>query len=518
MRNLNSFQFKLERGSLSGGSGKELDYPHVARTGFIPISDFYRLEISEGLDSAVFIYDPNYNRITSSTWLDKRYYTCEEIDAADGRIINVSADISNQMYLRFIFRLPNSSDPSNPIDISFVANNTKYISVKEYRLNELSNCSINYFYLENGSIRRIDGRQYDAETVYRTKLIPADYFGSIRVMYTSQLYCLAVFAYNENKVRINSTNWYQNTGLFDIYLISELLEIDIDEIKYLRFIFRNDASTEFDVDDLKTNIKYLSCLNINRLRQGSTLSGKRISIYGDSISTFKGYIPEGNATYYTGGNAGLYSVYQTWWKKTIDALGMELLINNSWSGRAVSSCRDQSTGHTTDAGYKEANVLQLKNGDILPEVIIVTLGINDFNDDVELGTYDGSTPLPTNPEKFLDAYAMMLNLIMTNFPLADVYVCTLMQCERNGAAGFPETNAKGDSIGQWNDGIRKLAHAFGCKIINHDMCGITYYNLSTYMGDYQSSTGAGLHPNADGHSLIANSTIHDMDNAIRIRF
>jgi hypothetical protein len=114
---------------------------------------------------------------------------------------------------------------------------------------------------------------------------------------------------------------------------------------------------------------------------------------------------------------------------------------------------------------------------------------------------------------------MMLNNIMTNFPLAEVYCCTLMPCESNNSVvGFPEINTQGESLIEWNEAIRKLAHAFGAKILDHDVCGLTYYNLSTYMGDYSSSTHKGLHPNAAGHSLIANQTIHDMDNAIRTRF
>lgn len=110
----------------------------------------------------------------------------------------------------------------------------------------------------------------------------------------------------------------------------------------------------------------------------------------------------------------------------------------------------------------------------------------------------------------------MLNLIMTNFPLAKVYCCTLMQCERTGTTGFPEINGNGDSIIEWNEAIVKLARAFGADILKHDCCGLTYYNMATYMGDY--SSGQGLHPNALGHSLIANKTIEQLDNTVRIRF
>jgi lysophospholipase L1-like esterase len=249
----------------------------------------------------------------------------------------------------------------------------------------------------------------------------------------------------------------------------------------------------------------------------SVFSGKKLAIYGDSISTFAGYIPAGNATYYTGTNADVATVDDTWWKKVVDALGLDLLVNNSWSGRAVSSIRDSQSGHTTDAGYKQANI-DVLGSEGTPEIIIIKLGINDFNQGALLGDYDGSTTLPSDPTKFTDAYAMMLDRIMTTYPLAKVYCCTLMQCERTGSTGFPETNSNGDSLIDWNEAIRKLAEAFGCEVLNHASCGITYYNLSEYTGDYDSGTGKGLHPNADGMSLIANQTIHEMDNTIRTRY
>lgn len=249
----------------------------------------------------------------------------------------------------------------------------------------------------------------------------------------------------------------------------------------------------------------------------SIKKGKKLSIYGDSITTYAGWIPTGNASYYNGNNAGISNVNQTWWKETIDALGYDLLINNSWSGRAVSSVRDTQSGHTTDAGYKQENIDVLgDNG--TPDEIIIKLGINDFNSGCELGDYDGSTVLPNDPTKFTDAYAIMLDRILTTYPQAKVYCCTLMQCERSGSTGFPEINSRGDSLLEWNEAIKKLALAFGCSIIDHASCGITYYNLSTYMGDYDSQTGKGLHPNASGMALIANNTINQLDNAVRKRY
>ena len=257
---------------------------------------------------------------------------------------------------------------------------------------------------------------------------------------------------------------------------------------------------------------------ISSWRGGSVLSTKKVSFFGDSITTFVGWIPSGNATWYTGNNAGVSTVYDTWFKKVIDALGLDLVVNNSWSGRAVSNVRDEESAHQTDAAYKLANAEALATDDDNPEIIIIKLGINDFNHDAPLGSYDGTSALPDDPTYFTNAYAMMLDNVMTLYPQARVYCCTLMQCERSGSTGFPEINGNGDSLGTWNQAIVKLAHAFGAEVIDHDVCGITYYNLSDYMGDYSSGQGTGLHPNAAGMTLIANKTIDKMDPGIRFRY
>lgn len=276
-------------------------------------------------------------------------------------------------------------------------------------------------------------------------------------------------------------------------------------------IFTTSATNSLGID------VYGQALRITNNPQ-SIYKGKKLSIYGDSISTFAGWIPQGNAVYYTGSNCDMFYVDDTWWMKTIKALQFDLLVNNSWSGRAVSSVRDGSSAHATDAGYKQANIDQLQSGNVLPEVIIIKLGINDFNNECPLGTYDGKTAVPTDPTTFSDAYAIMLDRIMSTYPLADVYCCTLMSCEKNGAVGFPETNGNGNTIDEFNEVIKNLASAFGAKVLNHHTCGITYYNLETYMGDYVSSSSTGLHPNPKGHSLIANATINEMDNAVRTRY
>ena len=232
----------------------------------------------------------------------------------------------------------------------------------------------------------------------------------------------------------------------------------------------------------------------------SVYSNKSVSVLGDSISTFNGYIPDGNETYYPYGD--VLAVTDTWWKKLIDALCLELNVNNSWSGSRVTT-----TNGDASAGCGDRCEALGTN----PDVIIVWMGINDFNNEVALGTYDGKTALPNTTTTFREAYAIMLNKILTAYPTAEVWVCTLIQCERNGDSGFPEINGNGVALTDFNKAIVDLADAFGVKVLDHNKCGLTYQNMPTYNPN-------NLHPNKYGHSLIANNDIRQMDNAVRVRY
>lgn len=232
----------------------------------------------------------------------------------------------------------------------------------------------------------------------------------------------------------------------------------------------------------------------------SVYNGKTLSILGDSISTFSGYIPSGNASYYPSGT--VQAVTDTWWKKLIDALGMTLNVNNSWSGsRVTTTYGDTSAGCMT----------RCQNLGTTPDVIIVWMGINDFNNEVALGSYDGKSAIPETTTTFREAYAIMLNKILTAYPSAEVWICTLPQCERNSSSGFPEINGNGVALADFNEAILDLANAFGVKVLDHNKCGLTYQNMPVFNPD-------NLHPNIYGHSLIANNDIRQMDNVVRQRY
>ena len=65
---------------------------------------------------------------------------------------------------------------------------------------------------------------------------------------------------------------------------------------------------------------------------------KNVLIFGDSYSTFEGYIPNGFAVYYSktgSGETDVRNVEETWWYPLIKETDSRLIQNNSWSGSTI---------------------------------------------------------------------------------------------------------------------------------------------------------------------------------------
>ncbi|MCQ2513119.1 MAG: GDSL-type esterase/lipase family protein, partial [Lachnospiraceae bacterium] len=240
--------------------------------------------------------------------------------------------------------------------------------------------------------------------------------------------------------------------------------------------------------------------------------GKYVSFYGDSISTYIGYVPTGDgyATYYTGTNCGVSSVDETWWMRLINETGMKLCANVSISG---SCC---STGARQDrvSGCKQERIDKLAKSDgTKPDVIIVYLGTNDYLSAVGKGTFDGSGSFPSgDPATFREAYSVMISRIQQTYPMAEIHCCTLQHTASKSTDFRPvDYNENNEMKKDWNEVIRELANLFHCHIIDFEKCGINASNIPFYTGDDavdedgvsgEGSTGRGLHPNAEGHRLM----------------
>ena len=205
------------------------------------------------------------------------------------------------------------------------------------------------------------------------------------------------------------------------------------------------------------------------------LSGKGISILGDSISTYQGWSNNtsynttigSNAVYYTGSRDNFTNVNETWWMQTITRSGLQLVVNNSWSGDEV-----------TDRGVDRAQQLH-NNDDVEPDIIAVYLGINDFR-------------RAKTASEFAIKYDEMISGMLRRYVGKDVYLFTLVY-----TTNLEKSGINPDDVVQFNQVIVDTASKYGCTVVDlYNDTGINKTNLSTYMGD------GNLHPNYLGMDQI----------------
>ncbi len=133
---------------------------------------------------------------------------------------------------------------------------------------------------------------------------------------------------------------------------------------------------------------------------------KKISIMGDSYSTFKGYIPDGFSHYYpTTNRNNLYSVDQTWWHILCSGTKYELEINNSWSGSTISRTGWNGYDSSTKPFISTTRIKGL--GD--PDIILIFGGTNDAWIPAPLGDYKYSRWTDSDLRNLRPALAYLLS-------------------------------------------------------------------------------------------------------------
>jgi len=224
-------------------------------------------------------------------------------------------------------------------------------------------------------------------------------------------------------------------------------------------------------------------VNDPRLAQTSpsrVLRGKKASILGDSISTYKGHSnnPDYNTT--LGQNGSTYpnqkaavGFMETWWMQVIRDCGMELLVNNSRSGdelnpnetpgKGLERCVQLHSDTGADAGEK-------------PDIIFIYFGTNDA--------------AHTGTGLFRSYYSRLMEKLTAAYPDAEIFYFTLLP--------------RSQFTDSYNDVIRELVwdsdnEKFHLVDLYRDT-GITQQNLALYTYD-------NLHPNATGMDAIADAVM-----------
>lgn len=247
------------------------------------------------------------------------------------------------------------------------------------------------------------------------------------------------------------------------------------------------------------------------------LSGKNLSILGDSISTYEGYSNDAtntndtigdNAIYYMSGDNIITTVDKTWWKKVAIDTGMNILVNNSYSGSKVYE-EAESAGYKTRTENLHDNTGD--NDGTEPDLIAIYIGINDFDNGVELGEYsidiynkliinnmDGTFAYNA-PTNFTEAYIVMIHKIINRYKNADIFCFTFVP---NGV------NKDYVLLEKYNDAIRKIAKQYNIDIVDlYNDSGINTSNYNSFNGDLN-----GLHPNVEGMDAIAKTFEEKMMN------
>ena len=231
----------------------------------------------------------------------------------------------------------------------------------------------------------------------------------------------------------------------------------------------------------------------------SKLAGKKVSIIGDSISTYDGYIPSGYKTAYPMGDVN--SVEKTWWWKLLKLSGMELLVNASWSGSVVGgNTKSTNPGWEAWAACSDRRISDIKKGSEMPDFIFCFISTNDWSVGREIGTFNSSEEVDTTSTEITiisKAYALMLYKLRVAYPNAKIYCITAIEGRHaNDDTTFPIVNSAGETIYELNEAVTKVARIFGARIIDLQNCGIHFWNVSDYTVD-------GMHPNNAGTTLIS---------------
>ncbi len=203
------------------------------------------------------------------------------------------------------------------------------------------------------------------------------------------------------------------------------------------------------------------------------LKGKKLSILGDSVSTYYGFSNNRevndetaiNPCFYT---RRLFPWEETYWGILIKELSLTLCVNNSWSGGNLSG-RDNP-----HSGVSRASNLSTDQGEC-PDIIIVFMGLNDLGRRVSEDT-------------FYADYLTALSIIKDKYPSARV--CCVNMPDRD-AGILVQTRL-------YNEKIKKAVETAGDNFFISDLFNSKFSNEVFYQ-----NTLDGLHPDQDGMRMIA---------------
>jgi lysophospholipase L1-like esterase len=202
-------------------------------------------------------------------------------------------------------------------------------------------------------------------------------------------------------------------------------------------------------------------------------TGKKFSILGDSISTFKGVTVDDPNTFYGSvmcQKGGLTGAQDTWWMQVITALGGVLERDNAYSGSCITDGYGLGRGACTEERTSALGS---------PDVILIFMGGNDMGFQV--------------PEtEFRQAYPLLLSRLKKAYPQAEIWCATLI----NGKKVLPDEpyfmgSDPATALEPFSSIIRQAVAEAGVHLVDLAQSGLRYDTID------------GCHPTRSGMEQLA---------------
>ena len=236
--------------------------------------------------------------------------------------------------------------------------------------------------------------------------------------------------------------------------------------------------------------------------------GLKISVLGDSISSYSGH-SAGNAYY---SSSKIPSVNSMWWRQVCKITGAEKLVVDAYASSccavASASWTSSITPAVDDSRCRALHTGSTASGNrVDPDIILIALGLNDFQANVPLGSWDGHEALSSSDTAtWRGAYANMLLKIHTEYPNALVF-CLSPWFFVRGSSSVVNVNSGGNTYQDFEDAMKEVCNILGGIYIDCSNFGFTRQNYSaqSFAFDDNASDGSLFHPNATGQEILGQS-------------
>lgn len=148
---------------------------------------------------------------------------------------------------------------------------------------------------------------------------------------------------------------------------------------------------------------------------------KKVSVLGDSYSTFVGVIPSNYSSFYPNDRNDVTKIEQTWWSLYVKAKGYALEKNDSWGGTTI--CGTGYGGMNSSYSNFISRVDSLGN----PDIIFVFGGTNDAWAGSPMGEYQYSDWTKDDCKYFRPALACLIDMLQKRYAQAEI--CFILNSE-----------------------------------------------------------------------------------------